>query len=76
MPRYNLSGVELEGLKKPKAKTPPSETMVAPGKSGLPGTSRSSDTIIGRMIRRLSTAVQRAGKGIFMDRSAQTLFTN
>ena len=42
MPRYSLPGVELVGEKKPKAKLPPSDTMVAPGESGLPGTSRSS----------------------------------
>jgi hypothetical protein len=34
--------VELVGEKKPKAKLPPSDTMVAPGESGLPGTSRST----------------------------------
>lgn len=43
MPRYSFSGVELDGEKKPKAKSPPSDTMVVPGKSGLPGTSRSSE---------------------------------
>lgn len=57
MPRYNLVGVELEGAKKPKAKAPPSETMVEPGESGFPGTSRSSDALNGRMIRRINTAV-------------------
>ena len=37
-----MAGVEVEGAKKPKAKLPPSDTMVAPGESGLPGTSRST----------------------------------
>jgi hypothetical protein len=31
----------LVGSKKPNVKEPPSETMVAPGESSLPGTSRS-----------------------------------
>jgi hypothetical protein len=56
MPRYILAGVELEGEKKPKAKLPPSETMMAPGRSGLPGTSRSSDAHSGRETR-IRTAV-------------------
>jgi hypothetical protein len=43
MPRYSFSGVELDGEKKPKAKSPPSDTMVVPGRSGLSGTSRSSE---------------------------------
>ena len=43
MPRYSFSGVELDGEKKPKAKSPPSDMTVVPGKSGLPGTSRSSE---------------------------------
>jgi hypothetical protein len=59
MPRYSLAGVpeELEGLKKPNAKEPSSETMVAPGESGLPGTSRSCDAHNGRN-RRIIAAVQ------------------
>ena len=44
MPRYSFSGVELDGEKKPKAKSPPSDMTVVPGKSGLPAeTSRSSE---------------------------------
>jgi hypothetical protein len=34
--------VELDGAKKPKANSPPSDTMMVPGNSGLPGTRRSS----------------------------------
>jgi hypothetical protein len=44
MPRNSLAGVELVREKKPKAKLPPSDTMVALGNSGLPETRRSSDT--------------------------------
>ena len=43
IPRYSFSGVELDGEKKPKAKSPPSDMTVVPGRSGLPGTSRSSE---------------------------------
>jgi hypothetical protein len=49
---------------------------VAPGTSALPGTSWSSDTLNGRKIIRLSTTVQQARAGIFIDRSAQTLGTD
>jgi hypothetical protein len=51
-PRYSLAGAELVGEKKPKAKPPPSETMVVPGRSGLPRTSRSSDAPCGSRTRR------------------------
>jgi hypothetical protein len=34
MPRYSLPGVELVGEKKPRAKLPPADTMVAPGPRG------------------------------------------
>lgn len=43
MPRYSLAGVDLVREKKPRAKLPLLDTMVAPGNSGLPGTRRSSD---------------------------------
>jgi len=40
----SLAGVELlVGEKKPRAKLPSSDTMVAPGESGLPGMILSSD---------------------------------
>jgi hypothetical protein len=42
MPRCSFAGVELDGAKKPKAKSPPSEMTAAPGESGLPETIRSS----------------------------------
>ena len=59
MPRYNLARVlALEGLKKPNAKEPSSEMMVAPGKSELPGTSRSSDALNGRKTRPRVTTQQ------------------
>jgi len=46
MARYSLLGVVvLEGLKNPKAKAPPSETIVVPKERGWPGTSRSSDAL-------------------------------
>lgn len=32
--------MELDGEKKPKAKSPPSDMMAEPGESSLPGTSR------------------------------------
>jgi hypothetical protein len=35
--------VELDGEKKPRAKSPPSEVIVELNKSGFPGTSRSSE---------------------------------
>lgn len=35
--------MELDGEKKPKAKSPPSDMMAEPGESSLPGTSRSSE---------------------------------
>jgi hypothetical protein len=66
MPRYNLAGVEFERLKKPKAKAPPSETMVLPGNSGLPGTSRSSETLNGRN-RMIRAAVQQTRTGESID---------
>jgi hypothetical protein len=69
MPRYIFSGVEFEGEKKPKAKAPPSETTVAPGESGLPGTSRSSDAHGGA--RRMRTLVMQAKAS---DRSIKTFF--
>jgi hypothetical protein len=43
MPRQSFSGVELDGAKKPKANSPPSDMMVVPSKSGLPRTSQSSE---------------------------------
>jgi hypothetical protein len=73
MPRYKLPNVELDGLKKPKAKAPPSETMVVPGESCLPGTSWSSDALNGSKFRRVSTAVEQARAFQSIDRSAQTL---
>ena len=35
--------MELDGAKKPKANSPPSDMMVVPGNSGLSGTRRSSE---------------------------------
>lgn len=55
-----MDGIEPDEEKKPKAKSPPSETMVVPGESGLPGTSRSSDAPNGRnrMIRTAAEQVR------------------
>lgn len=59
IPRYSLAGVEVEGAKKPKAKLPSSDTTVAPGESGFPGTILSSDSH-GRSRRRRSRAAAQA----------------
>jgi hypothetical protein len=74
MARYSLPGVVVaEGLKKPRAKAPPSEIIAVPMESGMPATSRSSDALNGRKITRVSTAVQQARAGQSICRSGQTL---
>ena len=46
----------MDGAKKPKANSPPSDMTVVPGNSGLPGTSRSSE--VRKAGKRRRTAVQ------------------
>jgi len=65
MPTYSLAGVELSlvGEKKPRAKLPSSDTMVAPGESGLPGTILSSDAHGHGASRRKRRPAVRVGDG-------------
>ena len=53
-----MAGVEPAGEKKPKAKLPSSDTMVAPGESGLAGTILSSASHGGSRKRRRRAAAQ------------------